>query len=120
MTSAPLSDVEIAAEITRISQRLDHQVTELAKRSRAAAAAEVRYKLEYARAVLDVEAPTVAERDAMALLACEDAYAAHKGAQAVLLAAQEAGRSMRAQADMLRTLAAGQRAALTYAEGVGS
>ena len=55
----------------------------------------------------------------LALLECENAYAAHKGADAVLLAAQEAGRSLRAQIDALRTLAANQRAAITYSEGVG-
>ena len=46
-------------------------------------------------------------------------YGAYKGAEAVLLAAQEAGRSLRAQIDALRTLSAAQRAALTNAEGVG-
>ena len=50
---------------------------------------------------------------------CGAEYGAYKGAEAVLLAAQEAGRSLRAQIDALRTLSAAQRAALTNAEGVG-
>lgn len=116
----PLSADEISAEISRISQRLDWQVGEIAQRARAAAEAEVGYKLAHARQILDVEGPTVGEREAKALLACSKEYALHKGADAVLLAAQEAGRSLRAQIDALRTLSAAQRAALTYAEGTGS
>ena len=118
--TTPLSDVDISAEILRISRRLDHQVTEIARRARAAAEAEVAHKLGYARAILAVEGATVAERDAKALLQCAETYALHKGADAVLMAAQEAGRSLRSQIDALRTLSAAQRAALTYAEGIGS
>lgn len=115
----PLSADEINAEIMRISQRLDHQVGELAKRARAHADAEVTYKLAYARATLKVEGATVGEREAKALIECAEPYALYKGTGAVLLAAQEAGRSLRSQIDALRTLAASQRAALTYSEGVG-
>jgi hypothetical protein len=116
---APLSPDEITSEIRRISSRLDFQVGEIAKRSRHAAEAEVAYKLAHARQILEVEGPTVAEREAKALLACAKEYAEHKGADAVLLAAQEAGRSLRAQIDALRTLSASHRAALTNAEGYG-
>ena len=119
MTVDPLSQVSVEREILRLSGLLDHQVGEVAKRASAAAEAEVAYKLGMARATLVAGGKTVAERDAEALLECEDAYAAHKGADAVLLAAQEAGRSLRAQIDALRTLAANQRAAITYSEGVG-
>lgn len=115
-----LSPDEITAEIVRISQRLDFQVGEIAKRARAAAEAEVDYKLAHARAILQVEGSTVGEREAKALLDCAKEYALHKGADAVLLAAQEAGRSLRAQIDALRTLSAAHRAALTNAEGFGS
>ena len=114
-----LSPMDIDAEIIRISGRLDYQVGEIAKRSRAAAEAEVAYKLEYARQTLMVEGKTVAEREAAALLECGELYAAYKGADAVLLAAQEAGRSLRAQIDALRTLSASHRAALVNAEGFG-
>lgn len=117
--TAPLSDVEISAEIRRISERLDYQVGEIAKRARAAAEAEVAYKLAHAKATLAVDGKTVAERDAKALIECAEQYALHKGADAVLLAAQEAGRSLRAQIDALRTLSAAQRAALTNATGEG-
>lgn len=114
-----LSANEIDDEIMRISQRLDKQVTVLAKRARAAAEADVEWKIAHAKAILTTEGATVGEREAKALLACEDVYRAHKAADAVLLAAQEAGRSLRSQADALRTLATSQRAALTYTEGTG-
>lgn len=119
MGNAPLSDIEISAEIRRISERLDWQVGEIARRARHAAEAEVAHKLAYAKQILTVEGATVAERDAKALLACATTYAEHKGADAVLLAAQEAGRSLRSQIDALRTLAASQRAALVNSEGIG-
>ena len=115
----PLSPVDIEREIIRISERLDWQVGEIARRARHAAEAEIAHKLAYARQILEVEGSTVAERDARALIACATTYAEHKGADAVLLAAQEAGRSLRSQIDALRTLAASQRAALTNAEGIG-
>ncbi len=118
--SRPLSDIEISAEVWRISGLLDFQVGEIAKRARAAAEADHAYKVAYAKAVLRVEGATVAERDAKALLECEQEHLDHKVADAVLLAAQEAGRSLRSQIDALRTLSAAQRAALTYSEGVGS
>jgi len=115
----PLSDVEISAEILRISNRLDYQVGEIAKRARAAAEADVAWKLAHAQAVLEVEGKTVAERDARALLMCAEQYALHRGADATLLAAQEAGRSLRSQIEALRTLSAAQRAALVTATGEG-
>jgi hypothetical protein len=118
--NAPLSDIDISAEIMRISGRLDYQVGEIAKRAKNAAEAEVAFKLAHAKALLEADGKNAPERDAKALLACSSEYALHKGADAVLLAAQEAGRSLRAQIDALRTLSAAQRHALTYAEGVGS
>lgn len=114
-----LSPAEVDGEIMRISGRLDFQVGEIAKRSRHAAEAEVAYKLAHAKALLAQDEGTVDQRNARALLECAKEYAEHKGADAVLLAAQEAGRSLRAQIDALRTLSASQRAALTHAEGVG-
>ena len=120
MTADPLSQASVESEILRLSGRLDWQVGEIGKRARAAAGAEVDHKLAFARALLEQEGGTVAEREAKALIACAETYALHKGADAVLLAAQEAGRSLRAQIDALRTLAANQRAAMTYTQGVGA
>lgn len=117
--SRPLSSIEIEQEVWRLSQRLDTQVGLVAKRSRDAAEAEVAYKLGHAKAILRTEGATVAEREAKALLEVAEEYALHKGADAVLLAAQEAGRSLRAQIDALRTLSAAQRAALVNATGEG-
>lgn len=114
-----LSANEIDDEIIRISRRLDFQVGEVAKRATAHAEAEVAYKLAYANATLRVEGATVGEREAKALIECAEPYALYKGTGAVLLAAQEAGRSLRSQIEALRTLAASQRAALTYTEGTG-
>lgn len=119
MAVDPLSQVSVEREILRISGLLDHQVTEIAKRARNAAQSEADYKLAYAKALIVAGGKTVADRESEALIECEDLYRARLAADAVLLAAQEAGRSYRAQIDALRTLAANQRAAIAYSEGVG-
>ncbi len=116
----PISSDEIEAELWRICQRLDFQVGEIAKRARAAAQADADHKVGFAKAILRVEGATVGEREAKALIECAESYALHKGADAVLLAAQEAGRSLRSQIEALRSLLATQRAALTYATGEGA
>ena len=119
MSTSQLSDLDIRAEIVRFSSLLDRQVTEVAKRARAAADAEADHKVAFAKAYLAADGP-VAEREAKATVATETTLRAYKSTSAVLMAAQEAGRSYRSQMDSLRSLSAAQRHALTYAEGVGA
>lgn len=116
----PISQVEVEDELLRLSGLLERQVSELAKRARAAAEAEADHKIAYAKATLAVEGPTVAEREAKATLAVEDTYRAWRAAEAVKLAAQEAGRSYRAQLDALRSINSNLRGAIAHSEGYGS
>lgn len=114
-----MSPDEVLAEIMRVSQQLDWQVGEAARRARVAAECEVAYKLAFAKALLVSDGKNAPERDAKALLACADKFEAHKHADAVLWGAQEAGRTLRTQIDALRTLSADLRAAIVHASGVG-
>lgn len=104
-----LTPPEVESEILRRAKRLDKVTAALAKRARAAAEADVAWKIAHARALLAAEG-TVAEREAHALLACEQEYGAHRLADAVLLSAQEAGRNGRAQLDALRSVNVNLRA----------
>jgi hypothetical protein len=114
-----IAQVEVEEELIRLSGLLERQVTELAKRARAAAEAEADHKVAYAKALLGIEAATVGEREAKATLATEDTYRAHKAAAAVLLAAQEAGRSYRAQLDALRSINTNLRGAIVLPRAQG-
>jgi predicted AAA+ superfamily ATPase len=50
--SRPLSPVEVESEIWRLSERAEQVVSDLAERARAAAEAEVAYKVARAKALL--------------------------------------------------------------------
>lgn len=62
-----------------------------------AAVAEVDFKVAMAKAKYQATASTVSEREAEALLACEEAYRAYKLAEATADACREAVRSLRDQ-----------------------
>ena len=94
--------------------------TELARRSRDAAEADAAYKCAYAKAYLAAEGKTVAEREAHAVLEVADAYLRRRIAEALQLAAQEAGRNYRAQLDALRSIGASVRFAIQNASGYGA
>lgn len=104
-----LHPAEVEHEIMRISGLCERVTTEIASRARAAAEADVAFKLGHARAFLRTDAKTVGAREAEALLACENEYRDRKITEAVLLGAQEAGRNYRAQLDALRSINANMR-----------
>lgn len=105
----PLSQVEVEAEIVRLS-RLAEQVTQkLSERARAAAEADVAYKVAHGKALLMAEGPQYV-RDAEATVQTEREYREKRATEALLLAAQEAGRNYRAQLDSLRSINANHRA----------
>ena len=108
----PVPQVDIEAEILRLSARAEHITQEIAKRARAAAEADVTYKVAHAKALLLAEGPQYI-RDAEATGQTAVEYRERRGTEALLLSAQEAGRNVRAQLDALRSINANHRALVT-------
>lgn len=102
--TAVLAPVEVENEIWRISALCEKVTTEIAQRARAAAEADVAYKLANAKAMLRSDGKTVGDRESEAIQVCEDEYRARRITEALLLAAQEAGRNYRAQLDAMRSI----------------
>lgn len=113
------AQVDVEAEIIRLSGLAEKVTTALAKRAAECARKDAAYRSAHAHAILKSEG-TVAERDARAALATEDEYLERKLAEASLDAAKEAGRNYRAQLDGLRSINANLRGAILHSEGVGS
>ena len=95
--------VEIEREIARLLEACDLVITKIAERARAAAEADATYKEKHAKAFLLAEG-SVAVREALATVDTATEYRDRKIAEALLLAAQEAGRNYRSQLDALRSL----------------
>lgn len=110
--TAPIAQVDIEAEIVRLSGLAEKVTHELSKRARAAADADVTYKVAHAKALLLAEGPQYV-RDAEATAYCEAELTEKRTTEALLLAAQEAGRNYRAQLDALRSINANHRALVT-------
>lgn len=108
----PIPQVKIESELLRLSDMAEKVTHELAKRATAAAEADVAYKAAHAKALLVAEGPQYV-RDARATVDTEDEYRARRTAEALLLAAQEAGRNYRAQLDALRSINTNHRALVT-------
>jgi ribosomal protein S18 acetylase RimI-like enzyme len=108
VTSHIVTPVNVEREIIRLCECCERVITEIAKRARAAAEADAEYKKVHAQAILKSEG-TVSEREAHAALATQDQYRDRRIAEALLLAAQEAGRNYRAQLDALRSINANVR-----------
>lgn len=109
----PLSQMQIEGEIVRIAALAERVTTEIAQRARASAEADAAYKREHARAYLLAAGKTVGEKEAYTALETDAEYTARKIADALLLAAQEAGRNYRAQLEALRSLNANLRPLVT-------
>ena len=112
MTTEPIAQVDIEAEIVRLAAKAEAITQKLGVRAREAAQADVAYKIAHAKAFLLAEGAQYL-RDAQATVATEDEYAARKSTEALLLSAQEAGRNVRAQLDALRSINANHRALVT-------
>jgi hypothetical protein len=115
----PVTQVHIESEILRLCRRAEQVTHDLADRARDAAEADVAYKVAHARALLRAQGPQYV-RDATAVAECEELYDHRRTTEALLLAAQEAGRNVRAQLDSLRSVNSNLRAAISHATGVGS
>lgn len=122
----PMAQLEVEAEIRRLSNELTAQTEENAKAAEDAAAADVAYDLAHARALLgtekvrDGEKLLSAEREAIAILAVEGEYTDARMTEAIYRATRERGTNLRAQLDALRTIAANVRSAVDYSHGRGA
>lgn len=110
--TAPLSQVEVESEIVRLSGLAEQVTQKLSERARAAAEADVTFKVAHGKALLLAEGPQYV-RDAEATVKTEREYREKRATEALLLAAQEAGRNYRSQLDSLRSINANHRALVT-------
>lgn len=112
------AQVDVEAEILRLSNLAEKVTTALAKRATESAEKDGAYRSAHAHAILRSKG-TVAEREAQAAIDTEVQYLDRKLAEAKLDAAKEAGRNYRAQLDALRSINANLRGAILHSEGVG-
>lgn len=110
---SPVTQHMIESEILRLCGLAEKATTEIGKRARVAAAKDAAYKKANAVAYLKAEGKTVGDREAVAAIETDNEYTERRAAEAVLLAAQEAGRNYRAQLDALRSLNSNLRALVT-------
>jgi hypothetical protein len=108
----PVPQVHIESEIMRLSQLAEQVTQKLAERARNAAEADVAYKVAHAKALLLADGPQYV-RDAEATVQAAGEFREKRATEALLLAAQEAGRNYRAQLDALRSINANHRALVT-------
>lgn len=104
------TQVDVEAEILRLSERLEVATDEYARLITLAAQAEVEWKRDWAKAVLRSNEGTVAQREAEAVLATVDALMQRKISEALAGAQKELAHSLRTQLSALQTLAANIRA----------
>ena len=106
------SQVGVEREGDRLAALCEKATHEVARRAREAAAADAAYKEAHAKAFL-VSEGTEQARKAQADADCADAYRERRAAEAVLLAAQEAGRNYRGQLEWQRSKNANLRPLVT-------
>lgn len=104
-----LSQGQIESEILRLSDALEEQTNELARRLEAAAEAEVAWKQAEAIALLRSAMRSEHQRKAEALTINAEQHRAFRISDARSSATTEICRTLRAQLDSLRTLAANVR-----------
>ncbi len=96
-------------ELRRLAKKLEERTDALAGLLHDAAQADVAYRIGYAKALLRAEAPTVAEREAHALLAVEAEFTDRKIAEAIADAARDSVRSLRDQLSAVQSINANAR-----------
>jgi hypothetical protein len=107
--SAPVTPAQAEAELRRLARKLEAQCDALAGLLRAAAEADVQYRLAFAKALLAAKGSTVAEREAAATLACADELRERKHSEAVSDACRESVRSLRDQLSAVQSVNANIR-----------
>lgn len=103
-----LTPAGVEETIVRLSAMCERVTHEIRRRAVAAGEADVAYKVAHAKALLLAEGPQYI-RDAEATVKTEAELTAKRAAEAVLLAAQEAGRNYRAQLESYRSINANLR-----------
>ena len=106
--SAPITQHEVEALLLDENGALDKITSAVAKRARDRAEKRVAWKVGYARAFL-AGTGTVAEREAQATVAAESEMLDYEMADAVLVAAREAGSNEREKASNTRSVNANHR-----------
>jgi hypothetical protein len=114
----PHSLADIERTIAGLMRDVARATDEVHHRAQAAARAEVTYRVKFAQQMLQAEG-SMDLRKAAAEVACEKELGERKMAEALLMSAQEAGRSHRARLDAARTVCANVRASLGTATGFG-
>ncbi len=107
-----LSQAEVESEIMRHCRALEQNTHDLATLAMDSAHADSDYKKAHAQAFLQTSG-TVGERDAQTAYEVKDEYQAKKIADALLHAAEEKGRNIRASLDALRSVNSNLRALVT-------
>jgi hypothetical protein len=121
----PRSLDQVEAEILRLSGEMNRATTDLIEFSRDWAEKKSAYDYQRAKAFLEVRSqlkgdkPTIPQIEAHVELVTTDAHYQVLNAEAVMKAAQEAGRNLRSQLDALRSINANARAASTLVRGEG-
>jgi hypothetical protein len=106
--SGMLTAVDVESEIIRLSEKLEAETHALAVVAEEEARAEVAFKREFARRFLEASGP-MEERRQKATLLAEPQLTSYRIRDAVHSSKQELLRTLRAQMDALRTIAANIR-----------
>jgi len=119
--SEQITPASVESEIMRLSALLEQATQLTARRARAEATAYVAYKSAFARAIVDpsCDGRNREEREAKATLRSLEELDAHRQADALLTASQEAGRNIRQQLSALQSINGNLRHLLTNATGMG-
>lgn len=105
-----ISPAEVEGEILRLSALLETVTEAQADLGMNAGEAEVAYKVAYAKAMLRADGDTAKDREAQATIWTEAELRGRKISEAMHSVNVEQCRTIRAQLDALRTLAANARA----------
>lgn len=114
MSRNPISAVDIEYQILDICDAIEAETEQYSMLSELAANAEAKYKLTYAKALVDMAANrsskmTVQEKQARADLISNDEFRVFKISEARRVSSKEGLLSLRARLDALRTLSASLR-----------
>jgi hypothetical protein len=107
--STPVTPAADEAELRRLAHKLEERTDALAGLLRDAAAADVEYRLAYAKQLLAADGDTVAEREARAVFAVAHELRERKATEAVADACREAVRSLRDQLSAVQSVNANVR-----------
>ena len=114
----PLSQLEVEQEIQRQVSELKILTVSLVQRSADASIADANYKVSYSKAYLTalsmLDKPTVAQCEHWATNECAELLFEKNRTAALLEAAKEKGRNVRATLDALRSICANLREAVVH------